>query len=596
MRLRRDTFPRLWFGMAAVSAQDLKSRVSIAEIVGGYVDLRKAGAAYKGLCPFHDDKNPSLHVDDDKGMFYCFSCKAGGDVFAFLQRINGGTFPEALREVAEKAGVSVEASYSPADKGSEEILNMNKAVCDFFRRSLALDTAESRAASSYLRGRGVSPEIEEAFAVGYAPLAPAALPDFIKKQGFSMKRAAEAGLVATGDRGGYYGKFRGRLMFPIFSPEGRVSGFGGRILDSEARGPKYLNSPESAVYKKRRSLYGLNKTRQEIRKSGVCVLVEGYMDLLSVYEAGVKNAAASLGTSLTREQVGVIRRYADDVIILYDGDRAGIDASFTAGEVFMSNGAVPRIARAPGGLDPDRLVREKGPDALAALIENAPPLTEVLMDDISAALREKRISQAAAARRLMAVVPILGNSPEIGPYVTEVSRRFGFRESDLYSTAKSTGARSPVRRAAASGDKSPAPNVSSAEMMLLRIALKFPRTAAFLSGEEVSKLIPDGEVKNVISSVGASGIAASPGAGGALLSHAHFTLDEIDYMDESNVRAEIEKCLVRLKLDAIGRELKAVRERLRLFESGDGGGGRDLMQRYKELLDERQRVISEELS
>ncbi|MCY4043121.1 MAG: DNA primase [Candidatus Dadabacteria bacterium] len=580
--------------MATVSAQELKSRVSIAEIINGYVPLKKAGASYKGLCPFHDDKNPSLHVDDDKGMFYCFSCKAGGDVFAFLQRINGGTFPEALREVAEKAGVSVEAFSSSENKGAEEILNMNRAVCGFFRRSLSSGSAESGAASSYLRGRGVTSEMEENFSIGYAPSAPSALPDFIGKQGFSMKRAAEAGLVASNERG-YYGKFRGRLMFPIFSPDGKVIGFGGRILNPEASPAKYLNSAESAVYKKRRSLYGLHKTRQEIRKSGVCVLVEGYMDLLSVYEAGVKNTAASLGTSLTREQVNIIRRYADDVVILYDGDRAGIDASFTAGEVFMSHGIVPRIARVPGGLDPDRFAREKGSAALKALIEAAPPLTGVLMDDISAALSEKKIQPAAAARRLMAVVPALGNSPETGPYVTEVSRRFGFRENDLYSTVKSMTARSRPSVTAASKEESPVQKVSAAEMMLLRISLKFPRTAEFLSGEEVSKLIQDGEVKTVISSMSASGVAASSGADGALLSHAHFTLDEIDYMDESNVRAEIEKCLVRLKLDAIGRELETIREELRVSESGGGADGTDLMQRYKELLDEKQRINSEEL-
>ena len=581
--------------MAAVSTEELKNRVSIVEIVGGYVALKKAGRDFKGLCPFHDDKNPSLHVSDEKGMFHCFSCKAGGDVFEFVRRINGATFPEAVREVAGKAGVEVKMFQGKKDTGTEEILNMNRAVAGFFRKRLTADgNAESKKALAYLRARGVNAGIEEEFSLGYAPVSPAALPKFLEENGFSIKRAMDAGLVASGN-GRTYGKFRGRLMFPIVSPDSRVIGFGGRILDPSERAPKYLNSADSAVYRKRGSLYGLNNTRQEIRKSGLCVLVEGYMDLLSVCAAGVKNTAASLGTSLTREHVALIRRYAEDVVILYDGDRAGTDASFTAGEVFMAHGIVPRIARVPDGLDPDSFVSGKGAGALRAVIEDAPVLTEVLMDDMAAALRKNTISETIAAKRLMSIVPALGKSPAVGPYVTEVSKRFGFREGDLYSMAKS--AAPAPRPHARKGEKQPEVQAGTAEMMLLRIALKFPRVAEFLSSEEVAGLIPDGEVKTLVSSMSASGMGAPrQSSGSQLLSHAHFTLDEIDFMDETNVTVEIEKCLMKLKLEAIGRELKAVRERLRVFESEGGGGGRDLMKRYKELLDEKQRLIAGDLS
>ncbi|MGI9558269.1 MAG: DNA primase [Thermodesulfobacteriota bacterium] len=581
--------------MASVSKEELKSRVSIVEIIGDYVSLKKAGASYKGLCPFHDDKNPSLHVSEDKAMFHCFSCKAGGDVFTFLQKINGSSFIEALREVAERAGVELERGGGK-DSATDALFDMNKAVCGFFRKSLESQARESRKALEYLTGRGVTPEAAEKFQLGYAPAAAASIPDFIKEGGFSAPRALEAGLLSRGERGTTYGKFRSRLIFPILSPDSKVLGFGGRTLERDGV-PKYLNSSESAVYRKRRSLYGLHMTRQDIKKSGVCVLVEGYFDLLSVYGAGVKNVAASLGTSLTRDQVGIIKRYAEDVVILYDGDRAGVDSSFTAGEVFLSGGVVPRIARPPEGVDPDQFARENGAEALRALIDSAPPLTEVLMRDVSSALAENRMSQSAAAKRLMSVVPVMGNSPEIGPYVREVSRRFGFREQDLYSTVRSAGA--PARRAvktAQSAGEEPAQQVSAAEMMLLRISLKFPEMAEFLCEEQVMKHIPDGEVKKIISSLRTSG-AVFPGdsepAMSALLSRAHFTLDEIEFMNGENVGVEIEKCLVRLKMVAIDKEMKDLRERLRQIESGSSDNSaemEDLMKRYMDLIELRKTI------
>lgn len=577
--------------MAGVSTEELKSRVSIAEIVSGYVSLRKRGRSHIGLCPFHDDKNPSLHVSDEKGMFYCFSCKTGGDVFAFLEKIKGCSFTEALHEVAERAGVKIESRAS-SGRGFENdaLLAVNAAVGGFFRETLNNGSPESRRALSYLGRRGISPEMAELFSIGYAPQSGGAIAEFLSGGGFSLKRAAALGLVSPPDgSGACFGRFRGRIMFPIFTPDGKTAGFGGRLVAEGARGPKYLNSPESPVYRKRESLYGLDKTRGEMRRRGTAVLVEGYTDLLSVYSAGIKNAAASLGTSLTGRQVAILRGYADDFVILYDGDRAGADASLAAGKVFMESGVVPRVARIPGGLDPDRFARrEGGAEALAALVDGAPPLTEVLMDGTARAVAGKKISQTVAAKKLMEIVPVLGNSPEVGPYIREVSRRFGFTESALYSTVSAAGG---GRRTKPEEAAEPEPGAGPAEMMLLRIALKFPDAAGFLSGEEVMKHLPDGEVKNAISSLSASGAVPSAPADG-LVYRAHFTLDAIDFIDRGNMRTEIEKCLARLKLDSVGRELKSVRERLRAVEGGgETGGERDLVKLYRDLLERRKAVM-----
>ncbi len=565
----------------------------MVDLVGDYVSLKKAGRSHIGLCPFHDDKNPSFHVSDEKCMFYCFSCKAGGDIFAFIQRIKGCSFKEALCEVAEKAGVQIESRPSERKIATDTLLSINRAVCGFFRKTLLDGSPESRQVLSYLERRGITPEIAEQFSIGYAPVSGAAVPKFLSDGGFSMRRAAELGLVSVPDGSSEpFGRFRGRVIFPIFGMDGEVTGFGGRIVAENQRAPKYLNSSESAVYRKRHSLYGLNKTRREIRKHGTAVLVEGYTDMLSVYSSGVENVVASLGTSLTRQQVSLIGRYAEDIVILYDGDRAGMDSSFTAGEVFAANGIVPRIARVPQGLDPDQFAREKGSSALKQLVDGAAPLTEVLMDETAKAIAGKKVSRIVAAKRLMAIVPVLGNSPEIGPYVREVSRRFGFRESDLYSTVSKADR---FRPSVSSPPEEPKQDVSPAEMMLLRIALKFPEIKDFFSEKEVMKHVPDGEVKNILSSICASGIAGSTEGASGLLSQAHFTLDAIDFIDGGNVKAEVEKCFVRLKLDAIGRELKSVRDRMGAIEGGAEAGGDDLMVLYRDLL-ERKKLIMEDLS
>lgn len=582
--------------MAGVSTEELKNRVSIVELVSDYVSLRKAGRSHTGLCPFHDDKNPSLHVSEEKGMFFCFSCKAGGDIFAFLQKIKGCSFKEALHELAARAGLEIEPRPLGRKSGEKDAMfAMNKAVCGFFRNSLNGGSAESGQALSYLKHRGIDPEVMEQFSIGYAPSSGSALPEFLSAKGLSHKIAAKLGLISFDDgSSGPFGRFRGRVIFPIFNTEGQVEGFGGRILNENQRAPKYLNSSESVVYKKRRSLYGLVKTRQEMRKCGTAVLVEGYTDMLSVYSSGLKNVAASLGTALTRHQVGILRRYAEDIVILYDGDRAGTDSAFTAGEIFMAAGIVPKIARIPENLDPDQFSRQKGPKALRDLVDGAKPLTEALMDDIARAISQKRVSQTVAAKRLMGIVPVLGDSPEIGPYVREVARRFGFRESDLYSVVSGSGkSRLSERRVS----EEPEGGVGAAEMMLVRIALKFPDIAGFFAEKEVVNHIPDGEAKDIISSICASGIAGSGGdvsGASSLLSHAHFTLDTIDFIDEGNLRAEVEKCLVKLKLDAIGRELKSVRERLRaLEEEPESGSEHNLMEIYRDLLERKKLVMGD---
>lgn len=583
--------------MAGVSTEELKNRVSIVELVSDYVSLRKAGRSHTGLCPFHDDKNPSLHVSEEKGMFYCFSCKAGGDIFAFLQKIKGCSFKEALNELAERAGLEIEPRPFGRKSGEKDAMfAMNKAVCGFFRNSLNSGSAESGQALSYLKRRGIDTEAMEQFSIGYAPSSGSALPGFLSAKGLSHKIAAKLGLISfDGGSSVPFGRFRGRVIFPIFNTDGQVEGFGGRILNENQRAPKYLNSSESVVYKKRQSLYGLFKTRQEMRKCGTAVLVEGYTDMLSVYSSGLKNVAASLGTALTRHQVGILRRYADDIVILYDGDRAGTDSAFTAGEIFMAAGIVPKIARVPENLDPDQFARQKGRKALRALVDGAKPLTEALMDDIARAISEKKVSQTVAAKRLMGIVPALGDSPETGPYVREVARRFGFRESDLYSVVSGAGKSRLSERPVS---EEPERGVGAAEMMLVRIALKFPDIAGVFAEKEVVSHIPDGAAKDIISSICASGIAGSGrdiSGASSLLSHAHFTLDTIDFIDEGNLRAEIEKCLVKLKLDAIGRELKSVRERLRAIEEDpESGSEHNLMELYRDLL-ERKKLVMEDL-
>ncbi|MGC1400277.1 DNA primase, partial [Candidatus Binatus sp.] len=359
--------------------EEVRSRADIVEIVGAHVRLRRAGRNFVGLCPFHNEKTPSFSVNAERGFFHCFGCGVGGSVFNFITRVEGLTFPEAVRSLAKKYGVTLpEHDVSgPAAGEREAMLKASEVAAEFFAHVL-WNTTDGAMARDYLKSRGISVESARAFMIGYAPSRPASLAKALEKRGL-REAGIKVGLVKK-DGNDAYDMFRARVMFPIRDAQGRAIAFGGRVLD--ARLPKYINSPESPLYSKARTLYGLFEARQAISSSASsgkdrAILVEGYFDVIALWQAGFKEAVAGCGTALTVDQLRVLGRYTKNVIACFDGDAAGRKASMRALEIFLQAGLLGRGIFIPSGFDPDTFVRERGAAAFVELIEKAQLLVEL---------------------------------------------------------------------------------------------------------------------------------------------------------------------------------------------------------------------------
>lgn len=354
---------------------ELESQADIVKIVGDYVALKKKGANYWAPCPFHNEKTPSFSVSP-KGFFKCFGCGKGGSVFNFIMEIEGSSFPEAVETVAEKSGIALPAPVAANDSHEQDeletlrndIRQLHVWAGEFFERSL--DSVDGRQAREYLDRRGVTAETRRQFKLGFAPESWDALSGYLMKRGASRYQVERSGLVSIRESGsGFYDRFRGRLMFPILDAQGRLLAFGGRILgDGE---PKYLNSPETALYQKGRHLYGLYHSREMIRRTGTVILVEGYLDFLIPFQEGVRNLVASLGTALGEKQVKLLGRFARKVVVNFDPDSAGVNATKRSLELFLSEGLKVSVMTLPDNLDPDEFIRTRGVEAYQGYLNKA---------------------------------------------------------------------------------------------------------------------------------------------------------------------------------------------------------------------------------
>lgn len=343
----------------------IKERVDIVDLVGQQVALKKAGRAWKGLCPFHDDRNPSFSVNPELGWYQCWSCGKKGDIFTWVMETQHVEFPEALRILAEQAGV--ELTRQQGAPASERKLweEMTQAAQDFYRQQFA----NAKLPQEYCQKRGLTPEVIQAWGLGYGGANDQQLALALKKKGYPLQICENLFLVRQDVAGGYQDRFWGRLTFPIRDEHGKVVAFGGRILGQGE--PKYINSSDTPLYRKSRLLYAMDRAKASIRESGTAILCEGYMDVIGCYRAGIHNAVANLGTALTDDQVRILKRFAERVIVLYDADAAGQKAAVRAAHLISEAGLTPRIALMPDGEDPDSLVNQGDAAALLKAIEDA---------------------------------------------------------------------------------------------------------------------------------------------------------------------------------------------------------------------------------
>ncbi len=397
---------------------ELKSRADLVRIIEPYAPLKKKGANWMGCCPFHQEKTPSFSVNPGKGFYKCFGCGKGGDAFAFVMEIEGLSFFEAVKSIAEVSGVPLpepidDEKYERNKKRKEEkkaiadqVIELNNYALEFWENHLQDNNSDSKAAREYLEKREISKETQAAFRIGFAPDSWDALMSLLKEKGADEKLIEQSGLVSINEeKKRVYDRFRGRVMFPVLDISGNPIAFGARILATGE--PKYLNSPETPAYIKGEHLYGLFQSKEEIRQKKFAILVEGYLDLIALYQYGIKNVAASLGTAFTPEQSRLLGRFTKKIVINYDGDKAGVKAARRAIETLLADDFETKVLVLPDGQDPDDFLKANGAESYNNLRGNAFPYLQFVLENLA---RERNLnSPKAKAEAIEEILPVLSS-------------------------------------------------------------------------------------------------------------------------------------------------------------------------------------------
>ena len=433
---------------------EVRNRTSLAEVIGKYVTLTRAGTSLKGLCPFHGEKSASFNVQEAKGVWHCFGCGEGGDVFKFLMKQENRTFVEVVEELAEKAGVALPKvpmtrEQEVARSDSDEMFFANEKAKAFFQMNLV--SPAGRAAREYLAKRGIGQALIEEYGLGYCGPGWDALAKFFAREGLKSASGIKAGLFVARreNKAGFYDRFHERLTFTITNSRGRVIGFGGRKMEggSTTEGdsaPKYLNSSESPVYKKSDALYGLDAARAAIGKSDRVIVVEGYFDVLGMAQTGIREVVATCGTALTPGHLQVLRRYTRNVVLLYDGDDAGRKAAQRAVPLFFDAGMSARYCGLPQGEDPDTWAAKAGREAFLKQLTDAPPLAEFFIDQLALAARGKSAAERSALlKRVSPVFARVTDAMELGDYAHRLGDALDLKEDAILRELSSRPGEAP---------------------------------------------------------------------------------------------------------------------------------------------------------
>jgi DNA primase len=451
---------------------EIRDRTDILSLIGKYVTLKKAGRNFVGLCPFHAEKTPSFSVNPEKGIFKCFGCGKGGNAITFLMEVEGMSFADAVRDLGGRCGIRVEAQ-SPAREKSDDrtaaLYAVNEQARSYFAENLKAPAGKK--AVEYLKKRGLDGQTARLFQIGYAPPGWDGLISHFRHAGRAEKLLVTAGLAAEGDRG-MYDRFRDRIIFPIRDHRERCVGFGGRIIGPGE--PKYLNSPETPVYHKGEVLYGLDITREEIRKAGRAVVVEGYLDLIALYQAGVVNVVATLGTALTKDHLERLKKYTREVVLLFDPDEAGMKAAERALPLFGDGALYARAAVLPGGDDPDDFVRKNGAASFEQIVTGARDLFDFAIErvfgrhDLGAASGVSPALDESAA-----IMALIKKRADQDVYIGKVTERLGIREESVRDAVLRAAKKERRADTGAAVDAAPfSPPVLEAR--LFKIAVNFP--------------------------------------------------------------------------------------------------------------------------
>jgi DNA primase len=556
--------------------EQLKSSIDIVKVVGEYVRLKRVGATgrYVGLCPFHQEKTGSFGVNQERQFYKCFGCGVGGDVLKFVMEIDGLTFPEALKQLAERNGIPMpkRSDFSDAESRLRGVLlDMHATAAQVFQANLrGPQGAEAR---EYLERRGVSQEMIETFGLGYSSAAWEDLARRFTEQGIPQDQLEASGLVRRRNEGqGFYDVFRGRLMFPIHNESGKVIAFGGRAMRDEDQ-PKYLNSPETPIYRKTSVLYNLHRGRDSMRKLNRAVLVEGYMDVIGAYSAGVKEVAASCGTALTPPQVRTLHRLADTVVVNFDPDAAGANATEKAIQMLLDEGLHVRVLALEGGLDPDEYVKQNGAEVYRAKVESAGGYFHWLADRARARFPKTAEGRADAFKFLLPVVQKIQDKIERAGVAAEIASYLGVDQGLVLDQFKraAMGALPHSRAQQPSQIRSAIPAM---ERILLSALLGsdlarsevLPQLAPAMTGEFSTWAIFDAlrQIDGLTGPAAFAALEARLDPASQSLLHELAAADDIGNEESSLKQAQA--CLLRLKSGLKKREVDDLRARVKAAE------------------------------
>ena len=416
----------------------IRGSQDIVEVISRHISLKKTGQNYTGRCPFHSEKTPSFVVSPGKQIFHCFGCATGGNVITFLMKYESITFPEAVKRLAHDAGIEIAERHRKGERGEKFLYEVNKAAADYYYKVLSA-AKEAEPARNYLLARGLSIETMKRFKIGYSMNSWNGAYDYLRKEGFKEEDMVKAGITATNTSGsGCHDRFRGRVMLPICDIQNRVAGFGGRVLDDST--PKYLNSPETPVFSKGHLLYGLDAAKDSIRETGYAILVEGYMDVIALHQAGVTNVVGTLGTAFTINHLRLLNRFCKETVLTFDSDPAGINAALRTMDIFNDSEVKAKVLLLPEGDDPDTFVGKNGKAAFLALVQSAKGIIDFAIDRIIDEVRGRVPdhggsinSKVKGAGDCLSIIKKISNRIEKDQYIQRVSRGFGIEKEVILS-------------------------------------------------------------------------------------------------------------------------------------------------------------------
>ncbi len=574
---------------------EIRDRANILEVVSDYVSLKKAGKNYKGLCPFHSEKTPSFMVNEAKQMFHCFGCGEGGDVFAFLMKVGHYSFPQAVEQLAKRYGVSLPSRELTLGQKKEMakrnlLFQINQIACEYYYQLLT-QAKEAEEARRYLIQRGIGKEIIEEHRLGYSLERWDGLVGHLKDKKVSLELAWELGLILPKKREGWYDAFRGRIIFPIFDLHRRVVGFGGRIIKTGE--PKYLNSPESAIYHKGETLYGLQVAKGYIPEKDCVIIVEGYFDLLTLHRCGLKHSVATLGTALTTQHIRILNRYTKNLITVFDSDQAGIQATLRTLPLFLEEEVFGKMVLLPKGEDPDTFLRREGVEGFEKRVREAIPLIDFFFDQLMSHYDVKSIEgKVKIAQEGVQLIAKIRDPIRRDFYLRSLAERLEVKEAILHDLLRSPPkerlkAQEEIKKQSVEGRGFP-----KSEEMLVRLMIYHPRFIPLISGEGVIMEFESEVLKKIaerlVQLYQRRGRVDPKEAVGYLEEDIQKRFCQIifhdDVFEESHTEKIIRDCIQKIREKRFKRDRLELLKRIKEAEKKEGDGLEALLVEHQKLL------------